>query len=73
MWRHISTCTHRELDFEQISHIGLRTDGEFALIFSCGDEGIVWDVCESRVRRFLPKEKQLFDKFIAREGFLNLN
>ena len=73
MWRQISKCTHSEFDFEQISHVGLRTDGEFALIFSSGEPGVVWDIVQSRIRRFLPDDLPVLDKVISREGFLNIN
>ncbi len=73
MWNHISTCTHSELEFEQISHVGLRTDGTYALIFSSGGEGIVWDIGGSRIRRFLPDDQPALERFISREGFLNVD
>jgi hypothetical protein len=73
MWRQISTCTHSAIDFEAISHVGLSTDGHLALVFSPTDEGIVWDVFESRIRRFLPDDPAVLDRFIAREGFLNVD
>lgn len=73
MWCQVSTCTHSAIDFEAISHVGLRTDGQLALVFSSTDEGIVWDVFESRIRRFLPEDPAVLDRFIAREGFLNVN
>lgn len=72
MWQTIGTCRHEDIEFADLSHVGLRTDGALALIFSSANEGIVWDVFESRIRRFLPREEGVLDNFLSREGFLNV-
>ena len=73
MWRQLSACATSELEIGDIAHVGIRTDGEVALILAADETGVAWHVLESRIRRFLPKEHRLLDRFLARGGFLNLN
>jgi hypothetical protein len=74
MWRFASRCCAIGLRSSGIEDIGLRTDGRFALVFSREETGIVWDVQGGCVRRLLDiQDVQVVDRYLERQGFLNMN